>query len=556
MMKDQSKVSDIMSKYTTETDKELEAVLVSHKTRIRIVGTGGGGNNTVTRLLEVGIVGVEVVAVNTDAQDLLYAKADHKVLIGKNITNGLGAGSDPQKGEDSAKEATEELENILNDSDLVFVTCGLGGGTGTGSAPIIAELAKKSGALTIAVVTLPFSDEGIVRWENAKNGLEKLQNNVDTVIVVQNDLLLDLVPDMPLNSAFKYADEILVNAVKGITELVTEKGLVNLDFADVKTIMQNGGVAMIGLGETESQENIDDAAKKALENPLLDLDITGAKNALINITGGEELSLKSAKIIMKTVAQRLDPSAKIIWGARIDESMGSSIRVMLIVTCLNSSKPSASEIEIALKETQPSFEPDKEASLEDEHSEEVRVVEESDASDHASKVFSEIFSEEAETDLAVMEEAINGLVAGDYSVNEKNLKEFSNACSSIYSSAELFDYKKISEFTELLGELIKSASEGKFNLSGGLLDLFRQIPPALRSVIENDENDQRLEAVMLKMCNVLDLLSSSPDSDVTSDVERTLAESPDQDAKGSEQESEEPKYSNVKEAVKYFDKLL
>ena len=205
------------NKVKAEIDKELEAVLGSHKTKIRIVGTGGGGNNTVTRLVEVGISEVDVIAVNTDAQDLLYAKADHKVLIGKNITNGLGAGSDPQKGEDSAKETIEELEEILSDSDMVFITCGLGGGTGTGSAPVIADISKRSGALTIAVVTLPFSDEGVIRWENARKGLEQLQNNVDTVIVVQNDLLLDLVPDMPLNAAFKFADEILVNAVKGIT---------------------------------------------------------------------------------------------------------------------------------------------------------------------------------------------------------------------------------------------------------------------------------------------------------------------------------------------------
>ncbi|MFQ5675315.1 MAG: cell division protein FtsZ, partial [bacterium] len=256
-----------MANHINEADKELEAVLGSHKTQIRIVGTGGAGNNTVTRLLEVGIQGVDIVAVNTDAQDLLYAKANHKVLIGKSITNGLGAGSDPQKGEDSARETIEELEQTLAGSDMIFVTCGLGGGTGTGSSPIIAEIAKKSGALTIAVVTLPFSDEGVLRWENAKKGLESLRNNVDTVIVVQNDLLLDLVPDMPLNSAFKFADEILVNAVKGITELVTEKGLVNLDFADVRTIMEDGGVAMIGLGETNSRDNIQEAAQKALQNP-------------------------------------------------------------------------------------------------------------------------------------------------------------------------------------------------------------------------------------------------------------------------------------------------
>jgi len=216
----------------------------------------------------------------------------------------------------------------------VFVTCGLGGGTGTGSAPIVAELAKKVGALTIAVVTLPFTEEGVSRWENARNGLEKLRQNSDTVIVIQNDRLLEVVPDMPLGAAFKAADEILVNAVKGITELITEKGLVNLDFADVRAIMQNGGTAMIGIGESEGAENAQAAVEMAMQNKLLDVDITGAKNALINITGGAQMPLKDAKMVMKMVSSKLDPAAKIIWGTRIDQNLGKAIRVMLIVTSL------------------------------------------------------------------------------------------------------------------------------------------------------------------------------------------------------------------------------
>ncbi|MCH8019014.1 cell division protein FtsZ [candidate division KSB1 bacterium] len=540
------------NKINAEIDKELEAVLSSHKTKIRIVGTGGGGNNTVTRLVEVGISEVDVIAVNTDAQDLLYAKADHKVLIGKNITNGLGAGSDPQKGEDSAKENIEELEEILSDSDMVFITCGLGGGTGTGSAPVIAEISKRCGALTIAVVTLPFSDEGVIRWENARKGLEQLQNNVDTVIVVQNDLLLDLVPDMPLNAAFKFADEILVNAVKGITELVTEKGLVNLDFADVKTIMQGGGLAMIGLGETESQENIEEAAKKALENPLLDIDITGAKSALINITGGQDMSLKSAKTIMKTVAEQLDPSAKIIWGTRIDESMGQSLRVMLIVTCLKSRQPSTSG-----KETRPSFEISDKTSSQDE-AEEVQVVENSDtASQHPSKsqkVFSEIFMEETETDISVLEEAINNL-AVESGENEKHLSDISTSASSIYSSSELFDYDKISEFAELLGEVTKDALNGKLNLSEDVIELFQQMPSALRSATKGDEKD--LEEIKQSILKLLDSIIQSRDTDSAPDFEST-DEEPEilNESEAQEEEVEDLEHTNVRETVKYFDKLL
>jgi cell division protein FtsZ len=317
-----------------DKDRALEAVLRSHQTRIRVVGCGGGGNNTISRLMEAGVNGVETLAINTDAQNLLAATADDKILIGQNITKGLGAGSNPQIGEDSARENLKDIEEALLNTDLVFVTCGLGGGTGTGSAPVVAEVAKRVGALTISIVTLPFAEEGVSRRKNAHSGLEKLRHYSDTVIVIENDRLLEVVPDLPLDLAFKTADETLVNAVKGITELITEKGLVNLDFADVRTIMQNGGTAMIGLGESDGAESAQSAVEMAMQNKLLDLDISGAKNALINITGGAQMPLKDAKMVMKIVAEKLDPSAKIIWGARIDQNLGNAMRVMLMVTGL------------------------------------------------------------------------------------------------------------------------------------------------------------------------------------------------------------------------------
>ncbi len=320
-------------------------MLRSHQTRIRVVGCGGGGNNTITRLMEIGVKGVETLAINTDAQDLLAANADDKILIGKNITKGLGAGSNPQIGEDSARENQQEIEEALQNTDMVFVTCGLGGGTGTGSAPIVAEISKKLGALTIAVVTLPFTEEGVGRWENAKCGLEKLRQNTDTIIVIQNDRLLEVVPDLPLDMAFKAADETLVNAVKGITELITEKGLVNLDFADVRAIMQNGGTAMIGIGESEGVDGAQAAVALAMQNKLLAVDITGAKSALINVTGGTQMPLKDAKRVMQIVAEKLDASAKLIWGARIDPSLDKSIRVMLIVTGLSEKRRAAAREE-------------------------------------------------------------------------------------------------------------------------------------------------------------------------------------------------------------------
>jgi len=549
-----------MSTTSKDTDKELEAVLGSHKTMIRIVGSGGAGNNTVSRLLEVGAKDVEVIAVNTDAQDLLYAKSDHKVLIGRNITNGLGAGSDPIKGEESAKESHTELEAMLEGSDMVFITCGLGGGTGTGSAPIIAEIAKKVGALAIAVVTLPFSDEGVIRWDNARKGLDHLRESVETVIVVQNDKLLDLVPDLPLTSAFKVADEILVNAVKGITELVTEKGLVNLDFADVRTIMQEGGLAMIGLGESENDMNAQEAATKALENPLLDVDITGAQSALINITGGHELSLKAAKTVMKTVADKLDPSAKIIWGARLDESMGDSLRVMLIVTCLQPGKKSAAEIERALNAGAPkqslAMSPPPVASSEGAMSLPVPEAADPEKKKKASKVFSDIFMEESDTDVMLLEEAVKGLVLGNRSANEKRLLDMKNACSSIYSSAELFGYGKIAEFTELSEEITDSALKDEFDLSQSFLDLLGQIPPTLRDMVAGETRaDQKAEEIKEKFVNILELLAETGSENRDEAAEATSSGKDRNETAGSEVEKGE-NFSTVKEAVKYFDKLF
>src|SRR3989338_6679532 len=233
-----------LSPEVLEVDRELEELLKKQTAKIKVIGIGGGGNNTLSRMKEIGIKGAEMIAVNTDAQDLLYTNADAKILIGKEITQGLGAGSNPRMGEEAAKESESEIKKKISGGDMVFITCGLGGGTGTGAAPVIADIAKKSGALTIGVVTLPFTIEGKKRLENAMNGLERMESAVDTLIVIPNDKLLELAPELPLHTAFKIADEILTNAVKGITELVTTTGLVNLDFADVKAVMSNGGVSL------------------------------------------------------------------------------------------------------------------------------------------------------------------------------------------------------------------------------------------------------------------------------------------------------------------------
>lgn len=321
---------------TLDVDAELEQLLSSQKTRIKVIGCGGAGNNTINRISEVGIKGIETIALNTDAQDLLYTTCDKKLLIGRQLTNGLGAGSNPRIGEESAKENEQDIKKLLEGSDMVFITCGLGGGTGTGSAPFVAQVAKKMGILGVAIVTIPFSMEGTHRFENAMMGLEKLEQNVSTLIVIPNEKLLELAPQLPLQTAFKVADEILTNAVKGIAELVTKTGLVNLDFADVKAIMGEGGVAMIGVGESDADNRALESVQKALENPLIDVDITHATGALINISGGENLTLDESRQIVESVSSRLDPNAKIIWGAQIYKDLEKTVRTMVIITGVSS----------------------------------------------------------------------------------------------------------------------------------------------------------------------------------------------------------------------------
>lgn len=319
-------------------DKELESLLSSQKATIKVIGCGGGGCNTINRIAEVGVLGTETIAVNTDAQDLLYTSADKKILIGKDLAKGMGAGGDPSIGKNAAKESEDELRKAIQGSDMVFITCGLGGGTGTGSAPVISEISKKSGCLTVAIVTLPFHMEGGRRTENALIGLELLEKNVDTLIVIPNDKLMEVAHDLPLHTAFKVADEILTNAVKGIAELVTKAGLVNLDFADIRTVMGDGGVALIGVGESDSDNRALEAVEKAISNPLLDVDISGARGALINVIGGPDLKLEEAKQIIERITTKLDAEAPVIWGAQLSDDLEGLVRVMLIVTGVTSSQ--------------------------------------------------------------------------------------------------------------------------------------------------------------------------------------------------------------------------
>lgn len=317
-------------------DEGLEKILKGSKTIIKVIGCGGSGTNTIQRMTNEGIFGAELFALNTDAQHLLFSKVERKMLIGKRTTQGLGAGSIPKLGEEAAKENEAEIRYIVENADLVFVTCGLGGGTGTGSAPVVAQAAQDAGALTIGVVTLPFSAEGSIRIENTDIGLEKLRETTDTLIVIPNDKLLEVVPRLPLNDAFRVADEVLMRSVKGITELITKSGLVNLDFADVRTVLKGGGMAMIGFGESEGQDKAIESVKKALSSPLLEVDVTDAKSALINVTGGEDMTVEEAEGSLQEVYKMMNPNARIIWGVQINPELNNTMRTLLVVTGVNS----------------------------------------------------------------------------------------------------------------------------------------------------------------------------------------------------------------------------
>jgi len=303
--------------------------------RILVVGTGGAGNNTVNRIMQIGIQGAKCIAVNTDQQHLDVTNAHLKLLIGKNVTRGLGAGGYPRMGEAAAEESREELTEILSDADLVFVACGMGGGTGTGSAPIIADIAKKMGSIVVGVVTMPFNVER-GRIIKAKQGLRKLRYYADTVVVIDNNRLLDLVPNLPIEEAFSVADEILANMVKGITECISIPSLINLDYADVRSILTDGGVAMVGIGEAEGENRVERAVQNALDCPLLDVDIVGATGALIHVTGGSDLTLAEATGVAELITDKMIDNANVIWGARKDPRADGMIRVILILTGVSS----------------------------------------------------------------------------------------------------------------------------------------------------------------------------------------------------------------------------
>jgi cell division protein FtsZ len=314
---------------------------------IKVVGIGGGGVNAVNRMIDAGLRGVEFIAINTDAQALLMSDADIKLDIGRELTRGLGAGSDPEVGREAAEAHRQEIEDVLRGSDMVFITAGKGGGTGTGGAPVVAEIAKSVGALTIGVVTRPFSFEGRRRAVQAEQGIARLKEKVDTLIVIPNDRLLKVADEKTsMLSAFRMADEILLQGVQGITDLITTPGLINLDFADVKMIMSNAGSALMGIGQASGEGRAETAARAAISSPLLESSIEGAKGILLNISGPSDLGLFEVNEAADIVASTAHPDANIIFGAVIDDSLGDEVRVTVIAagfeTDVTGSKPAES----------------------------------------------------------------------------------------------------------------------------------------------------------------------------------------------------------------------
>lgn len=289
--------------------------------RIKVVGVGGSGTNAISRMIECKLRGVEFVAINTDAQDLHHSKATEKIHIGKNLTKGLGAGMNPEIGRQAAEENRDEIAEVLKGADMVFVTCGMGGGTGTGGAPIVAEVAKEAGALTIAVVTKPFSFEGAQRKAIATEGLENLKERVDALITISNDRLLQIIDrKTTLINAFRVVDDVLRQGVQGISDLISKPGIVNVDFADVKAILQDSGSALMGIGTGAGENRASEAAKAAINSPLLEFSIDGAKGILFNVSGGPDMTMLEINEAANVITESIDPNAKVIFGASVDES--------------------------------------------------------------------------------------------------------------------------------------------------------------------------------------------------------------------------------------------
>jgi cell division protein FtsZ len=321
------------------TMADAKRYVPEHAAAIKVIGVGGGGCNAVNRMIEAGLSGVEFFAVNSDVQALRNAQTENTVQIGSNLTRGLGAGANPTLAREAAEDSREDLAMIIDGADLVFITAGMGGGTGTGAAPVIAEIARETGALTIAVVTKPFAFEGRKRMQAAEHGIAELEAKVDTLITIPNERILQVIEKRtPLNEAFSYADDVLRQGIQGISDLITQPGLINLDFADVKTIMTDAGSAMMGIGEGSGEHRAADAAQKAIASPLLETTIEGARGVIFNITGGTDMAMYEVNEAAEMISRAVDNDAQIIFGASIDPTMTGKVRVTVLAAGFGQSR--------------------------------------------------------------------------------------------------------------------------------------------------------------------------------------------------------------------------
>ncbi|OVE80274.1 cell division protein FtsZ, partial [bacterium I07] len=470
-----------------------------YQTVIKVLGAGGAGTNTIHHLTHRHVKEISTAAINTDAQDLLDIYADRKILIGREITKGLGAGGDPEIGERSAEESQDVLKTVIEGTDILFLTCGLGGGTGTGSVPYVSGLAKDQGILTVAIVTMPFSEEGIVRWENAQIGLEKLRKNVDTLMILKNDKLVELYPDLPLAEAFRSGDEILINALIGMTDMILSRGLINLDFADISAVMRDGPNAVIGLGESSSENRVEEAVRRAISHPMMKTDISGAQSVLIHVLGGPTMTMGESHRAIKLVSERLDTSARVIWGATVDERMDQTLRVLLVVSGLMEKEVRRFDVSTDRNSERPGDETDSaEAvkSLDNGRSifdiKESILSQGSAVSPHAKPVkpltqttlvFYKIFEEEAVGDLKRFDRAVHLLRKTPQ--DRRALLDAKQSCKLLHASALMFGFDEIGQLLASIEEIMSSVQSRELEISAKILD---SITLAMEMVVDLIEN--------------------------------------------------------------------
>ncbi len=490
----------------TRPEEQEDEAIQPYQTVIKILGAGGAGNNTLTRLAKSNLKSrkIDTIAINTDAQDLLRVQAERKILIGRALTAGLGTGGDPAIGERSAEETRNLIHHTINGTDILFLTAGMGGGTGTGSLHVVAKMAREMKILTIAVVSMPFSDEGIVRWENAQIGLEKLRKYVDTIIVLRNDKLHEWASDLPLSEAFRAGDDILVNSILGISHLVEAQGLINVDFADISMVLRDGPEALIGFGESNSDNREEEAVRRAISHPMMDSSINGAESALVHITGGPDMTLKQARSAIHSIAQKLDPAARIIWGMSIEKDYESKMSIMMIIAGLKVAEEpeetfdthdeyTESDIESEInnsKSYDPIFENErsifdiKEAILSsgDEVSQKPKPLPKQPTT-QTTFVFYKIFEEEAKSDLKRFERSIHTL-RNDHS-NHRAILDARQSCKLLLASAKMFGFDEIVQLIEAIESILHKIQSKEISINAKILD---SITLAMEMVVDLVEN--------------------------------------------------------------------